>query len=121
MRKRVIVTAALAALLVVGGLYASNMGFKLNYPLVGPSGSGTGNNMLALPYNQQTNLIDAEDLILDIDASPGGPVVGSVTTFLTDNTTLSYTGFSGTNFSLTPGEAYQIAVSDDVSFVPSHY
>ena len=75
--------------------------------------------MWAYLYHSTQTL--AGGLINEIDAAYGGSVVSAVTTFLTDNTTLSYTGFSGTNFSLTPGEAYQIAVSDDVSFVPSHY
>ena len=122
MRKRVIVTAALAVLLVAGGLYASNMGFKLNYPLAGPiPGVTVGNNSLALPYNQQTNLLNAEDLLDDIDASVGSAIAASATRFLTDDSTETYTGSSGVNFACTPGEAYSIKVSSDTSFVPSHY
>ncbi len=32
-----------------------------------------------------------------------------------------YTGVSGTNFALAPGEAYQIVVTNSVTFTPAHY
>ena len=50
-----VLTVALAVVLAAGGLLASNMGFKLNYPLVqtaaGVSASGT--STIALPDNRQ--------------------------------------------------------------------
>ena len=53
MKKRVFLLAALglAAVLVAGGLVASNMGFKVNHLMDGPGGNGsaTGTNGLALP------------------------------------------------------------------------
>ena len=43
----------LAAVLVFGGLYASNMGFKINRDLTAPPGkAGTGSTIIALPYYQ---------------------------------------------------------------------
>jgi len=121
MKKRAFVVAALgvAAVLVAGALTASNMGFKLNYALEGPgsAGSATGANSLGLPYNQQTSILDAEDLILDIAADNGDvgnllPTVTSVSRFIrTNNSTDSYNGLLGNNFAITPGEGYQVVIN----------
>jgi len=125
MNKRVFVVAALgvAAVLVAGGLVASNMGFKANYAMDGPgaNGSATGTNTLGLPYNQQTSINNALDLILDIAADNGDvgnllPTVASVsrkvrTTDLPD----IYTGFSGNNFAITPGEGYLVVIAPTAS------
>ena len=76
MKKRIlwVSAAGLVAALVAGGLFASNMGFKLNYllngPAVGVSASGTA--PVGLPYHQQTNIILASDLINDINTVAGG-------------------------------------------------
>jgi uncharacterized protein YaiE (UPF0345 family) len=105
-------------LLVAGGLMASNMGFKLNYQLLGTASSGSGTNSLALPYNQQTNLLDAKNLIDDINAAAGTTAVVQVARFLSaSDGTESYTGTSGTAFPLTPGEGYQVQVSQDVNYI----
>ena len=124
-RKMWLGALGLAAVLVAGGLFASNMGFKLNYTLDGPgtNGSATGTSSLALPYNQQTNLTNAEDLINDINASAGSSVVANVARWLKASDGLEvYTGSSGVNFSLTPGEGYWIKVGSTVTtWVPSHY
>jgi hypothetical protein len=116
MRKRAFVVAAvgLAAVLVAGGLVASNMGFKANYPLDGPgvNGSATGVQTLGLPYNPQTNLLVAGDLIADINADAGSAVVASVSRFVRTTDQLeSYTGFSGVDFSITPGDGYYVALT----------
>ena len=108
MKKKVVfgLVAALAMLLVVGGLYASNMGFKLNYVLdgQGTNSSLNGTSTIALPFNQQTDLIDAFDLIIDIG---GTALVAGVAQFdRTSNGFAGYTGTFGTPFPLTPGEAY---------------
>ena len=114
MRKRTFLVAAvgLVAVLVAGGLFASNMGYKLNYALEGQgvNNSNTGTTSLALPYNQQTDLLDAEGLLLDINATGGG-VANQIARLVksTDNPEV-YTGFSGTNFLLVPGEGYQVKV-----------
>jgi hypothetical protein len=96
------------------------MGFKLNYALDGPgtNGSVSGTNSLALPYNQQTNLVDAEDLIADINASAGSTVVSQVSRFVksTDGVQF-YTGSVGTNFTLTPGEGYYVQVSGNANYI----
>ena len=56
------------ALLLAGGLMASNMGFKLNFPLVGSNDSASisGTNYMGMPYNQQVGINNARDLFLDI-------------------------------------------------------
>ena len=73
MRKRTIVAVSLitaAAVILAGGVLASNMGFKLNYPLKAASGTSVaGNNMLALPYNRQVGIDTAKELFLDITAA----------------------------------------------------
>lgn len=110
MKKKVVfgLVAALSVLLVAGGLYASNMGFKLNYVLdgQGTNGSANGTNTMALPFNQQTDLIDAFDLIVDI----GGTVaVAGVAEFdRSSNGFAGYTGTSGEAFALVPGDAYLV-------------
>ena len=125
MKKRVFLLAALglAAVLVAGGLVASNMGFKVNYLLEGPESttSSTGSNRLGLPYNQQTSLTTAEDLIIDINADAGANVFlngGLVSRRIrTTNALEFYTGFAGTNFTITPGEGYNVIVDSSVSYI----
>ena len=106
-RKMWIGALGLAALLVAGGLFASNMGFKLNYQLDGPgvNGSASGTSTLAMPYNQQTNLVVASDLISDINTGAGSTVVDSVSRWLKATDGLeTYTGTSGVDFASTHGQ-----------------
>ncbi len=122
MNKRVFVVAALglAAVLVAGGLVASNMGFKANYAMDGPqiNGSNSGTQTLALPYNQQTSIVTAEDLINDINADAGANVIASVSRFIrTTDGAETYTGFSGTNFAITPGDGYKVVVTASVNYI----
>jgi hypothetical protein len=122
MRKRIYLVAAvgLAAVLVTGGLVASNMGFKNNFALdaAGDNGSATGTQSIALPFNQQTNILLAADLIADINADAGGPVVASVSQFLRDSDSLDpYTGFSGNNFDIVSGEGYLVTVTSSVNYI----
>jgi len=122
MNKRAFVVAALglAAVLVAGGLVASNMGFKANYLMDGPgaNGSASGTNLLGLPYNQQTSIVTAEDLINDINTDAGASVVASVARKIrTTDLPEFYTGFSGVNFSITPGEGYTVVVTSSVNYI----
>lgn len=107
MRKKLVVAlvVSLATLLIAGGLYASNMAFKLNYTLLGTGvGSKNATSTVALPFNQQTNLINANDLLLDIG---GTAVVQAIIRFeRASNGVTAYTGTAGTPFALTPAEAY---------------
>jgi hypothetical protein len=131
MNKRVFVVAALglAAVLVAGGLVASNMGFKANFALDGPlsNGSKSGLNSIGLPYNQQTSLVTAEDLIRDIAADNGDvgnllPTVAQLGRVIrTDDSTDIYTGFSGNNFNLVPGEGSKVPIHQNASPQPVTY
>jgi hypothetical protein len=109
----------LAALLVAGGLFASNMGFKLNYPLdaSGTNSSLDGTNVVALPFNQQTNLVDAEDLLQDINAAPGVSVFQVCNFLKANNGKACYTGTAGTNFSLVKGEGYFVQVTTGGNYI----
>jgi hypothetical protein len=110
----------LAGMLIAGGLFASNMGFKLNYPLdaSGTNGSLDGSNSLGLPFNQQTNLHDAEDLIIDINTGAGSSVVAQVCELQKTNNGLScYTGYSGTNFALKPTHGYIVQVTTNTPYI----
>jgi len=124
MRKRMFIGALVAALAVVlaGGLIASNMGFKLNYTLVaggnavpetavGGNGlSQDGTNNLSLPDFPQTGLVMASNLITDI----GLPARGGISKFIRDNNSFqTYTGVFGTkpDFALTAGDAYRVRVT----------
>jgi len=123
MRKKAFVVAVLgiAAVLVAGGLVASNMGFKANFAMNGPTGgvSLSGTQNLALPYNQQTNIVTAEDLINDIIADAlGVDVVESVSRHVRQtDLPEAYTGFSGTNFTITPGEGYTVVLNASVNYI----
>jgi hypothetical protein len=120
-RKYAVVAVAAVAMLVAGGLFASNMGFKLNYPIetVGTNGSASGTNTIALPYNQQTNLVMASDLRADINATAGSSVVVSISKLLkSSDSLLAYTGASSaTDFALVPGEGYIIQAGGDVNYI----
>ena len=120
----VVVAVALCAILAAGGILASNMGFKLNYPLnkPGTAGSKSGTSTLALPYFRQTGLNDSFQLIQDIEA--GGPPfnkVVSISKFLEVSDGLTtYTGRMGSpgpNFALAAGEGYRVQMSNDVSYI----
>lgn len=124
MRKRSYLVAVVGAvaLIVAGSLFASNMGFKLNKVLEGPgtNGSATGSQRVALPFNQQTNLVTASDLRLDIINSGGTGV--AIAKFLPDqnDTLLTYSGGAldlPRNFDLTPAEGYIIQVAADSTYI----
>jgi hypothetical protein len=113
MRKRTFAVAALvvAAVLVAGGLYASNMGFKLNYVLFGKGAgtpaSSTGVNTIALPYFNA--FPTAKPLIDDLNLADGNADIDFAGVGRYDQATDSisnYSGQSGTDFALNPGEGY---------------
>jgi hypothetical protein len=116
MRKRTLIVSAVAivAVLVAGGLFASNMGFKLNYAMerVGtavPGGtSRSGSQTLALPYNQQTDIVNQFQLITDMG---GTGIVAQVGQYIrsTDSFAL-YNGTAGVAPALIPGEGYLVTL-----------
>jgi hypothetical protein len=110
----------IAAVLIAGGVFASNMGFKINKGLGGPQANrsptraSTGTQIISLPFNQQTNLANAEDLINDIGAS----IVNSVARYVRQDDSLEfYTGSVGTNFTLIPGDAVYVVLSTDTPYI----
>lgn len=117
--------AVLAVATMAGTLIASNMGFKLNYTLIGqgqatPEGavSADGTNELALPDNRQSGLNTAKGLLTDIGAS-----AQSIQKLIRSNNSLCvYTGVKGTpctsDFALNSGEGYRVKVGgSNVSYV----
>lgn len=110
----------LAAVVVAGGVFASNMGFKLNYPLTGPvtGTSENGTNTIGLPLNMQTGLADAFDLIQDIELSGGPGSVTNVQTYVKSAGGLAlYDGATGAPFPLVSGEHYRVQVASDISYI----
>jgi hypothetical protein len=114
-----VLTVALAVVLAAGGLLASNMGFKLNYPLVqtsvGVSASGT--STLALPDNRQAGINLASSLINDI----GLVNVANVQKFIEGTDGLQiYTGRKGSpgaDFALAAGEGYFVKMNTSVNYI----
>jgi len=116
MRKRALVVGAVTAvaLLVAGGLFASNMGFKLNFGLekagtlvpVTGGNSRSGQQWMAVPYNQQTNLNNAFDLITDMGGTTVISQIGQWVRSL--DIPAFYNGTTGTAFALVPGDAYDV-------------
>ena len=121
-RLTALIVVALAAILVTGGLVASNMGFKLNYPLKKAAGgvSKSGTQTIGLPYNRQVGIDTAKDLFADITASGIG--VQNIQRFdiLTDQNSLYVVG--GANFALDKAAGYLVKVgtNGDYIIVGSH-
>ncbi len=122
MRKTTFLTVtafAVAALLAGGTLLASNMGFKLNLPLLAADGvnSKSGTSSLALPFNRQSGLNTAKNLMDDI----GFANVANVQRFLEASDALQvYTGRKGTpgaDFPLQTAEGYLVRMSATVNYI----
>ena len=130
MRNRKTVFAALsvvgvALLVLAGGLMASNMGFKLNLPLIAAQGgvSASGTNYVGLPYNQQVGIVTAKDLFQDV--SLGGEIQFINQHRKIDDGFEVYTFGGGTQPPdgppLQAGEGLIIKVATDRALTPSHY
>lgn len=117
-----VIAVAVLAIVAAGGILASNMGFKLNYPLTRDAaggGVGSGRNTLALPYFRQTGVNTAYELMLDIG---GGTVssVGSVSRYNEPTDTFAaYTGRMGAGapFALAAGDSHLIAMNSNVNYI----
>ncbi len=118
MNKKVFILG-MVALLAISGIVASNMGFKLNYRLESSAAAGSlsGTNTLGLPYNKQTGIVTAFNLIGDI-----GPTnVASVSNFIesTDGFAV-YTGAKGSpdpDFPLEEGKAVFVKMTTGVDYI----
>jgi len=123
MRKKngfLVVAMAVCLIAAAGALLASNMGFKLNYQLTGPGApNGSGRNTLSLPYFRQSNVDNAQQLMIDIG---NGAVtsVGIVSRY-NEGTDL-FTGYTGrmgagSPYPLVGGESYLIAMNSTVNYI----
>ena len=73
--------------------------------------------MIGLPILRTVQ--NAEDLIGEINADAGDSVVSEVRRYVaTTDSVQAYTGYTGTNFALVPGEGYQVVVTANVTYSP---
>jgi hypothetical protein len=114
----VVSMVAVAALVLAGGVMASNMGFKLNLPLLAASGgvSASGTNYVALPYNQQVGLVTAKDLFLDI------PGAQQINRHVKSNDSFDFYSIAGSNlppngWNLAAGEAYIVKMGANLNYI----
>jgi hypothetical protein len=81
----------------------------------GTNGSLTGRTVISLPFS--SDLINAGDLMDDIDSS--GLIVDLIGRFVTSTESFeSYTGFAGVNFAIVPGEGYLVQVNSSTTYTP---
>jgi len=120
MAKRTFVWVTIVALAVVavGVVTASNMAFKLNYRLdAAGAAAKSGTNTLALPFNRQTGIVTANNLIGDI----GLANVTNVQQFVEATDTFNvYTGRKGTpspDFNLSSGDANFVQMAAGVDYI----
>jgi hypothetical protein len=111
------VVIAVAAVVLTGGLMASNMGFKLNYSLQATQSgvSNSGFQTIGLPYNAQVGVTSAGELLADITA--GGVSAASLQKFniLSDQND-PYPGPAG-DFALVPGTGYLVGVTTSGPYI----
>ena len=116
------VVIAAALLVAAGGLMASNMGFKLNYPVKASSdpNSNSGRNAVGLPYNRQVGIDTAKQFLDDVSASGLQGLQLEKFDPATD-TNAPYPGPAG-DFALAASEGYllRVNVSGDYIIVGSH-
>ena len=125
MRKRTLVASALGVAMLIGfgGLYASNMGFKLNQLLAAQAVgiSATGQTQIGLPYNPQTSIVNVSDLRDDINATAGANVVVQIARFVRSTDAVqAYTGSSTDIANVYPidgVEGQRIQVSSSVNYI----
>jgi hypothetical protein len=108
---------AVAAIVVAGGLMASNMGFKLNFPLTGPSPgvSNSGSQLFGLPYNQQVGINTVSQLLADIQTNVPGAFQIQRFNPVTDGYD-AYPGAAG-DFTLVPAEALLVRTTASGSYI----
>lgn len=118
-RKRTVVGLLLVAgvaVVLAGGLMASNMGFKLNYQLKKQAAgiSLLGQNTLSLPYNRQVGINTAQDLLVDIG------VTNAVEVDRYNKLANQYDVYSlanPVNYPLAAGEGYFVKANVDNSYI----
>ena len=120
MSKRTWILAALVAvaLLAVGGLLASNLGFKLNYQMPNAAGQGgapaNGTNALALPFNRQSGIDTASQLLNDI----GSADTINIQRYLENSNSIeTFSGGGTPDFNLVAGEGLFIRMGATVNYI----
>ena len=117
MRNRILLASVVgAAVLITGGLLASNMGFKLNKQLQ-KLGGASGTQVIAVPFNQQTSLTDAETLLNDISLCPSSNVLSVARYVRSLDGLSSYSCLGGENFTIAKGDAYYVKVATDQPYI----
>jgi hypothetical protein len=113
MRKSTFIVGAVA-LLAVGALFASNMGFKLNYALTAAGGGSlNGTNTLGLPFNPQVGISNASTLVNDI----GSASVINVQRLIESSNALQVYPTDGVNFPLVIGDGYYVRMGATVNYI----
>jgi hypothetical protein len=112
-----LVVVGTAAAIMAGGLWASNMGFKLNYPLQATQAgvSKTGRQTIGLPYNRQVGIDMASHLLADVTA--GGVSAISLERFVqASDTNATYPG-AVADYALEAGVGYLLRVGSTGSYI----
>ena len=109
----VLVVVLAAAVVLTGGLMASNMGFKLNRALVaaGTAGSVSGTQTLSLPYNRQVGIDTASDLFVDIGSA------FNLQRYETSTDLFQFYSFGSPDFALAAGEGLFVQVGTDTNYI----
>ena len=101
----------------------SNMGYKFNKVFV-ENPSATDKNWTSLPWHSEYTTVS--DLTTDL--SPSGDPLTKVTNLRDDQlyesytwTTVPFPHWAGTDFSITPGRAYEMVTINDTTWNPTEY
>jgi hypothetical protein len=109
----VMVVVLAAAVLLTGGLMASNMGFKLNRALLAGSdpGSNSGTQTLGLPYNRQVGIDNASDLYKDIGTAQ------NIQGYNTATDGFVFYSFGTPDFALEAGKGLFVKVGSNTNYI----
>ena len=109
----VMVVVLAAAVVLTGGLMASNMGFKLNRALLAGSdpGSNSGTQTLGLPYNRQVGIDTASELFGDI------PGVQNIQAYNTATDGYLFYSFGSPDFALEAGRGLFVKAGQNTNYI----
>ena len=109
----VMVVVLAAAVVLTGGLMASNMGFKLNRALLAGSdpGSNSGTQTLGLPYNRQVGIDTASELFSDITG------VQNIQAYNTATDGYLFYSFGSPDFALEAGRGLFVKAGQNFNYI----
>lgn len=112
MRKTFLLVSAIVVVFAAGAIFASNMGFKLTYPLKRTAGT-TGTNWVSLPYFWSGTT--SQDICNDV----GVGTATEVGKYNENNDTITAwaCGGRGTPFSLSPGQGVYVKVTSATNWI----